>query len=1390
MDDGSHTPTQIPPGHTRSYSSDAFADTSIGLPRASQDVDRRAIASFDRRDSQLPALPLDDHSFLHDDSLLRADHATQAHADSDDHSLDEKELGRQLMDMESSFVPDMGHYTEHEERNGQDDTYLELADPATVSRTRQASRQSLAQSQTSTQSPATAAARRTHARQFSEESIGFGKPLLHINDDTLPDEVENSLSSVGSESGNRRPIFAATRGASIQSLTSSAGSDATIGADYALQTGGARPSSSNLGSSRAGKLLDRLPSLGSVASFGSHDDNSIPSLNKSQNRPGENDPLRQNHLLRVARDFRAKHPLLSADKRPASSDGPSVTFAGDRPRRTLTLKEQNGKIDKLTKENFDLKLKIHFLDQALRSHSDEGVQELIDKNVQFQTDLANERKEMQSLRRKMREMERKAKEQADLIMQLQQKHNNDTRSESEEATLQSEMHEEILYLRQQLDHSENQLTTLREEMVTEKYEKRKMADHMRSMAGNRAEDNNGIRETMDMWQDLLNAETGRREQAEEDLRKLREELTSLRIERASPVMHRFDSRLRRGSRPVFGEDVGSEYTTGDSSVTLVEQLRSENAELRRDLGAQTSMLTSRNRERERLQQEIEDLKLLQRKGDARSVAGDSIFDRSISRAHIRAASRASNHTALTEAERDDWERKEGQLRDHNAELKLKYQELERTHNTHLQYISALEGDFQEMENELNEAGEDLKALSAERDEALHSAEDLQNEYDRLEQEAIAEVEKLEKEVQALHAHRQKTQTKLEQTSDSYRGLQGELREITQSVMNLEDEKQASLRNIETLEQQISEAEEEIARWEEKCKEYDQKNKKLEVTGESLHSEVSFLREEQEGDKIKIGELENALNAAQQTIQDEQERLRELEEAILDERQQRDVLENQSKEEVQKVLDDLNNENGRTKDELRKLRRGLSSKEVEATSWKTKMEDLEAAFRQALGDGQGTKHSMLEEIDRLQRDLETTATELDLAKMDHADKDRLLRHRDGLLESTSLESRRLSDLLDKERAARKHDLDQFERSTRGQATNLRQIAQYESRILELETGFSQDKRKMAALEQQFRDQLTERNSLLLALWNRLSTLCGADWSQSHALINGEVPSADVISRSLPAFQRNIITAIKNIEGVVGGFKSRIRSIEKEMWKDYQTLEHNLDMRIRRMDSIERAVGETQARIAEEAAKQAPERPQTSRTLSVRGSKGSEEIGKLKTEVKLLKAELKFHRQHPSAMAQQLIHQHSQMHPEHMRKMSRDSGSFKPPSPARQIVAQLLRQHSTTTERAPSPSDDAPARSQNIVLSAPQIEPSEQRWVHRLKEMERRLKAEREARLLDRKGARQRLEEGRLENEELKLMLERERLRRETDGAEDSKDVEEDAFDSPPPQGVRTSNEHDQ
>ena len=102
--------------------------------------DNEALESFNRPDHQLPALPMDEDSYLHEDSLG----ATQRHSDepselslrSDDgdvNDLDEKAMRRHLMDVESSFMPESAPAQTLGESVGVDDTYLELAKPGTPS---------------------------------------------------------------------------------------------------------------------------------------------------------------------------------------------------------------------------------------------------------------------------------------------------------------------------------------------------------------------------------------------------------------------------------------------------------------------------------------------------------------------------------------------------------------------------------------------------------------------------------------------------------------------------------------------------------------------------------------------------------------------------------------------------------------------------------------------------------------------------------------------------------------------------------------------------------------------------------------------------------------------------------------------------------------------------------------------------------------------------------------------------------------------------------------------------------------------------------------------------------------------------------------------------------
>lgn len=1241
--------------------------------------------------------------------------------------------------------------------------------------------------------------------------------------------VPPSTGSTGANRLNKRPSYLQHRHSSQRSSVSSftnnsdisgdGTSTASLGADYALQTGGAIPRST--GTNRQSLGLSRLPSLGSIASsmsgysdvnpwekhrsISTHSVNGYLQLDGSLGRleeevpsngtppetprvpsvqPAPTDTVISRHVQNIqvpdtiAREFRAKH-ARSPDRR-------HLATPFTRSKHNLTLKEQNSKIDKLSKENFDLKLKIHFLDQALQNRSDEGVKDTISKNVQLQTELATEKKDNQSLRKKIRDLERRLKAQEDGPIAEKDAGSGSEGEKSDHSSRQAELEEEIEFLRERLESTETIVEQWQHEALQKEADNRRMADYIKTMREQSpGGDSAGLDEAITMWKEDFEDERARREQVESrcqqveaESERLREEVQRMKDQQqqmqpyqtanhhiskvysSSRRLHQsFANRSNSGSD---GNEHAAPVSTGGTSGTLVDQLHIDNEKLQRDLHAQASMLTSRNRENLRLREENEGLKLTIRRGDVGSIAGDSILERSISRNHMRSVSRASGATRLTQMsdpEREDFETKHAALRDELSQMKLSYKELDDQLNGHLDMLETTEIKVAELEKEIEAQTEDLQALSSERDEALEMLQDKEQECEELRQEALDTVQGLEAQLEQSQNERDRILHDLDNTTEDFNALQHEMKNVSESLVQLEDDRDASLRRIHNLESELGDANQELGRQDKLLNDERSKNERLDIQLESCQGEIDFLREEQEGDKIKIGELESAFNNAQITVQDNKERLRDLEQRIARETQQRDVLETQEKQEVEKVISDLNMQLTKLKEDSRRLRKNLSGKEVESSAWKQRYDELEKHLRDALGNPDGTRSSLfkvcatrcssdsihnvlttlIQDIAKLQRDLEASVQELDATKTDLAEKDRILRNRDALLENTGLESRRLADLLERERQARRQEQTAFETAKRGHQSITRTIQQHETRVLELETLRSQDRQKVHGLEKQYKEQLLERNNLLYALWNRLSTLCGAEWCRNNALVNGELTSMELISKNIQGFNRNMILAIKTVEGVIGSFKQRIRTMEKDLVRDYQTLEHTLDVRVKRLDQLEKLVL---------AQRQSIGRPSTVRGGLV--DVNSTEVTKLRSENKNLRTEVQTLR---------AINTTTQSGSEIIVSRS-PSRAGSPSSSKRASMAQtLLRAHSASVvEHLQSQPAGHP-----YPASVP-LQPSEQKWIHRLKELERRLKAEREARLLDRSGARRRLEQKVEENADLRAALEKERERREEDEVE--------------------------
>ncbi|KAM5490643.1 hypothetical protein MaudMau93_002449 [Microsporum audouinii] len=1198
-----------------------------------------------------------------------------------------------------------------------------------------------------------------------------------------------------------RPKFLVSRQSSHRLSTSSiatantdgALSDATMGMDYALQSGGALPSNSGRAPQSHGRKmnLSRSISLGSMASgisnlsddqpydkrvFSGVSDLSLHTLNEEDSASQR--PVSPGTTIKQGDDIppatpknRAADPpsppgtvLTQIQNRPApntvkkyqDSVGPSPDkrpgsrTPGFGRGKNMTLKEQSSTIDRLSKENFDLKMRIHFLNQALNKRSEDGIKEMISENVELKSDKIKAQKDNQALRRVIRELERQLKEKADPADESK----DEQASEAGKRTIDEE---EFLYLRERIETYEVEIERLRAENITRESEKRKLAEMVKALGDGRSGiSESGAREERDMWKDILDAETAAREQSEEENKRLRSQIIQLENDISSHQCR--ESRHRKGYQNF--SHVGSDYESsrgfGQSSPTReLELLRQENTELRREVSAQTSMLTSRNREKEKLYQEIEDLKL-ERRNEGRSITGDSIFDRSASRAQSRAMSQVSDH------DRDNLENKNGELRDQVSALKLDNQGLRSQLDEYVNELSSVEREYQA---ELDRVGQELRNLQSQRDQALRAIEAREADLQDLKVEAQEELDAMGEELDLKHEECHRLELEVQTQQENLDALQAEVRSANEGISRLEEDAQSNLLKYKAVQQELDYVNQEIESMERNLVEANNKIQRLTVQQESSQNEIAFLREEQDGDKIKIGDLESELRFAQTSLQSEKDKTNELDRQLADERYQREVVGSKEKQEVQRIIDDLNRESTASKEEIRKLKKNLSSREVEATMWKDRLMELENSLREALGDLNGTRSSLLTSITKLQKELESTSLELESVRTKLDEKEALLRNRDALLESHGLETQKLADLLERERQARRADKHSFEQSLKSHHQASRTIVQNNSRITDLEGARNQDRKRFNHLEQQYKDQLNERNVMFLTLWKRLSTMCGPDWSHSNSLINGNLPSQEVIGNMLfwPGFSKNLLLAVKTVENSINGFKSRVRTVERSLMKEYQGLENNLNARIKKLDRLEDMVRQMQ----------------NNRRANTTPTSITAELAKLKGENRLLKAELN------------LLQSHSRV------KVANDGSARGQPSriASSKSVGSSLARFSTGSEQGaataantrsgrsnssvsrgsssmaqPSPFSSSttlaanpPEAPHNNIASgtghlSPRSDASQDRWIQRLRDLERRLKAEREARLLDRSGARERLAERNAENEKLRAALERERMNR--------------------------------
>ena len=354
-----------------------------------------------------------------------------------------------------------------------------------------------------------------HTETPTPKQIAFDDLNSGVDGDTESTDFDSMRS-------RKRPKFFSSRVAtqtssfSTYTTTSMQGdNDVNVGADYALQTGGAAPFG---GSTTTRPRMDysRTTSLGSLASgiSGLSDDGRMgpragmevgmqtlseegPSTVKGEGSFAPTTPRVASNSTEIptdtvlaqrvkdveipasaAREYRDRHRASSPDKRIAAPT-PSISRNG----RNLTLKEQSGTIDRLTKENFDLKMKITFLNDSLNKRSPEGVASLVNENADLKAAKVTSAKEVRDLKRSIRDLERTLRRREAELDEISRNAVKEAHTGTLEDDVNSPEMEELVFLRDRVVSYDVEIEKVRYEKHEQKRETDKLArllDYRRS----------------------------------------------------------------------------------------------------------------------------------------------------------------------------------------------------------------------------------------------------------------------------------------------------------------------------------------------------------------------------------------------------------------------------------------------------------------------------------------------------------------------------------------------------------------------------------------------------------------------------------------------------------------------------------------------------------------------------------------------------------------------------------------------------------------------------------------------------------------------------------------------------------------------------------------------
>ncbi|GAA5983031.1 hypothetical protein JCM10908_006873 [Rhodotorula pacifica] len=762
----------------------------------------------------------------------------------------------------------------------------------------------------------------------------------------------------------------------------------------------------------------------------------------------------------------------------------------------MTLREQEKVIDELKKDNFSLKLKLHFYEQRLEKMAPSSVEQALRENIQLKV-------EFQTLRTGLKRYKKLLLDGDKAIQALTAERDSlaaagGGRGKSGAIVAQSAREKE---LERRLMEQEEQ----REQWEQKARGLHKENKQMRSEGGGEAveELKRQLADTEDEA-DLLKRQL---DDAHDELDEVRREAAEMRAELA--------------------DQVDRSGVTEGRSVGLV---RREVDKLEQDNDALRDELAQREREKEALTRQVDELRT-----DLDVVAQE------LERERLQGA-RAAGGTEL-EKELDSH-------RDRATSLALELEDVKTA-------LDAKEREIEELLAELDERdqvhAEELQKVADEwRDEA-EEAKDREREARQALDEKEADVEGLADKVEELARRLAEKEADLQAEQEESAALIHDLKKLGAQIFQLEEEADEKERELEDLRRELEAVDKELENKTEvheqvvaglKQKLADSKTHISDLTlqHESSTTELAFLRS-------KVDELTKAhsrLEKQSKLGSSEKERLvREADEimrALRKEEEEREMVEAQL---------------GTVRNEVRRLQGIAQDRERDVADLQHALTGLEAQGADASSD----KIALELEVERVKRDLARAqeAEARNRAELDSRIAD--VREKDWRLAAVASENKDLSAQLASVRQAHISLSDKHDETAKALRDTQQELTSARDRLRAVESQLSTDQRAVSRTENQFRDQLNERNTLLLTVYQAVDKVAGADKRKAST---SEPPKPFA---NFPIFHDRLLERLKGINQLHMSFERRTKELEERFVDQLQTLKRQQESRNSQVDRFE-------------------------------------------------------------------------------------------------------------------------------------------------------------------------------------------------------------------------------